>query len=92
MNLPTVLISRPLIHWLTQSTLSMVVSLSYPTISGKILSPHNHYDQILTICRLLDKIAKEIMVCENKTVTRWEGSIGEYKNYLRKKMISMGQV
>lgn len=42
--------------------------------------------------RLLDKIAKEIMVCENKTITRWEGTIGEYKNYLRKKMISMGQV
>ncbi|KAF7514270.1 ABC transporter ATP-binding protein arb1 [Endocarpon pusillum] len=42
--------------------------------------------------RLLDKIAKDIMVCENKTVRRWDGSIGEYKNYLRKKMMSMGQV
>lgn len=47
----------------------------------------------LTCCfRLLDKIAKDIMVCENKTVRRWDGSIGEYKNYLRKKMVSMGQV
>lgn len=27
------------------------------------------------------------MVCENKTVTRWDGSITEYKNHLRKKMI-----
>ena len=42
--------------------------------------------------RLLDKIAKEIMVCENKTITRWEGSIGEYKAYLRKKMVSAGAV
>ncbi|RMZ79898.1 hypothetical protein DV738_g2967, partial [Chaetothyriales sp. CBS 135597] len=42
--------------------------------------------------RLLDKIAKEIMVCENKTVTRWEGSISEYKNHLRKKMIATGAV
>ncbi len=42
--------------------------------------------------RLLDKIARDIMVCENKTVRRWDGSIGEYKNYLRKKMLSMGQV
>jgi hypothetical protein len=42
--------------------------------------------------RLLDKIARDIMVCENKTVRRWDGSIGEYKNYLRKKMVSMGQV
>jgi ATP-binding cassette, subfamily F, member 2 len=44
------------------------------------------------ISRLLDKIAKDIMVCENKTVTRWDGSIGEYKNHLRKKMIAAGGV
>ncbi|KAF2012760.1 hypothetical protein BU24DRAFT_425379 [Aaosphaeria arxii CBS 175.79] len=42
--------------------------------------------------RLLDKIAKDIMVCEHKTVRRWEGSIGEYKNHLRKKMKSAGAV
>jgi len=42
--------------------------------------------------RLLDKIAKDIMVCENKTVTRWDGNIGEYKAYLRKKMIAAGGV
>ncbi|KAL8774883.1 MAG: hypothetical protein Q9194_003930 [Teloschistes cf. exilis] len=42
--------------------------------------------------RLLDKIAKDIMVCEHKTVKRWDGSIGEYKNHLRKKMVTMGQV
>jgi len=44
------------------------------------------------LCRLLDKIAKDIMVCENKTVTRWDGSIGEYKNLLRKKMFARGGV
>ena len=42
--------------------------------------------------RLLDKIAKDIMVCENKTIRRWDGTIGKYKNYLRKKMVTMGQV
>ncbi|KAK6006171.1 hypothetical protein QM012_006581 [Aureobasidium pullulans] len=42
--------------------------------------------------RLLDKIAKDIMVCEHKTVRRWEGSIGEYKNYLRKKMLANNSV
>jgi len=42
--------------------------------------------------RLLDKIAKDIMVCENKTIRRWDGSIGEYKNHLRKKMVSTGAV
>ncbi|KAL8729694.1 MAG: hypothetical protein Q9181_004907, partial [Wetmoreana brouardii] len=41
--------------------------------------------------RLLDKIAKDIIVCEHKTVKRWDGTIGEYKNYLRKKMVTMGQ-
>ncbi|QIW98789.1 hypothetical protein AMS68_004307 [Peltaster fructicola] len=42
--------------------------------------------------RLLDKIAKDIMVCENKTVTRWNGSIGEYKKHLQKKMLASGAV
>lgn len=42
--------------------------------------------------RLLDKIAKDILVCENKTVRRWDGSIGEYKDYLRKKMVGKGAV
>lgn len=42
--------------------------------------------------RLLDKIAKEILVCENRTIRRWEGSIGDYKKYLRKKMVDRGAV
>jgi ATP-binding cassette subfamily F protein 2 len=42
--------------------------------------------------RLLDKIAKDILVCENRTIHRWDGSIGEYKNHLRKKMVSTGAV
>ncbi|KAF2202652.1 ABC transporter ATP-binding protein ARB1 [Delitschia confertaspora ATCC 74209] len=42
--------------------------------------------------RLLDKIAKDIMVCENKTVRRWDGSIGDYKKHLRKKMLDNGAV
>ena len=46
----------------------------------------------LCVFRLLDKIAKDIMVCENKTIRRWDGSIGSYKNHLRKKMVTMGQV
>jgi len=41
---------------------------------------------------LLDKIAKDIMVCENKTIRRWDGNIAEYKSYLRKKMVSAGAV
>lgn len=41
---------------------------------------------------LLDKIAKDILVCENQTIRRWDGTIGQYKNHLRKKMESTGQV
>jgi ATP-binding cassette subfamily F protein 2 len=39
---------------------------------------------------LLDKIAKDIMVCEHKTVRKWPGTIGEYKMHLQKKMITEG--
>ncbi|KAI4791248.1 hypothetical protein E4T45_13006, partial [Aureobasidium sp. EXF-8846] len=42
--------------------------------------------------RLLDKIAKDIMVCEHKTTRKWEGTIGEYKNHLRKKMLASNSV
>ena len=42
--------------------------------------------------RLLDKIAKQILVCENKTIKAWDGTISDYKNYLRKKMLSAGAV
>ena len=36
--------------------------------------------------RLIDQVAKEIWVCENKGVRRYEGSIHEYKKELAKKM------
>lgn len=36
--------------------------------------------------RLLDKIAKDIFVCQHKTVTRWDGTILEYKALLAKNM------
>lgn len=42
--------------------------------------------------RLLDKIAKDILVCENRTVTKWPGTITEYKSHLRKKMLAAGSV
>lgn len=49
-------------------------------------------ERLLTKCRLLDKIAKQIMVCEHKTVRRWEGSIGDYKKHLQKKMFASGAI
>lgn len=58
-------------------------------------SPHAELPLELVLTsynRLLDKIAKQILVCENKTIKPWDGTISEYKNYLRKKMISAGAV
>ena len=60
--------------------------------SGKTLFPSTVLNKLTHLHRLLDKIAKDILVCENKTIRRWDGTIGEYKNYLRKKMVTMGQV
>ncbi|GMF08006.1 unnamed protein product [[Candida] boidinii] len=37
--------------------------------------------------RLLDKIAKDIFVVEDKTATRWEGSILQYKQKLAKNIV-----
>ena len=34
--------------------------------------------------RLIDQVAEEIWVCDNKTITPWKGSIQDYKKHLRK--------
>jgi ATP-binding cassette subfamily F protein 2 len=47
---------------------------------------------MLTHRRLLDKIAKDIMVCEHKTVRRWDGTIAGYKQHLRGKMSASGML
>lgn len=67
--------------------LSVTTSGKAPCILTLLLCQPTNY-----LCRLLDKIAKQILVCENKTITPWDGSIGEYKDYLRKKMIAAGAV
>jgi ATP-binding cassette subfamily F protein 2 len=36
--------------------------------------------------RLLQQVAKEIWVCDNKAITKWQGSILDYKNHLAKTM------
>lgn len=35
--------------------------------------------------RLINQVAKEIWVCENQNVTRWEGDIMDFKQHLKKK-------
>merc|ERR1712183_323711 len=36
--------------------------------------------------RLIDQVANEIWICKDKGVTKWDGSIHEYKKRLSKKM------
>lgn len=40
--------------------------------------------------RLIDQVAREIWVCENKKVTPWKGDIREYKEHLKKGMKQSG--
>jgi len=37
--------------------------------------------------RLINQVAKEIWVCENRTVTPWKGDILSYKEHLRRRML-----
>jgi ATP-binding cassette subfamily F protein 2 len=36
--------------------------------------------------RLISQVAKEVWVCDNKTVAPWDGDIRSYKNHLQKQM------
>ena len=69
----------------------MEALLLCPTTSGEPICYNTDHTKLIP-SRLLDKIAKDIMVCENKSIRRWDGSIGEYKNHLRKKMFATGGV
>ena len=42
--------------------------------------------------RLIDQVAKEIWVCDDKKVTAWPHSIREYKAHLANKMIKAGLI
>ncbi|KAI1329064.1 ABC transporter ATP-binding protein ARB1 [Xylariaceae sp. FL0255] len=69
--------------------------LDIPTIDALADAIEHYTGGVIVVShdfRLLDRIAKQILVCENKTIKAWDGSIGEYKNYLRKKMVAAGAV
>ncbi|KAM7349554.1 ATP-binding cassette sub-family F member 2 isoform 1-T2 [Cochliomyia hominivorax] len=36
--------------------------------------------------RLINQVAEEIWICENETVTKWNGNILDYKDHLKKKI------
>jgi len=37
--------------------------------------------------RLINQVAKEIWICENKTITRWDGDILSYKGHLKSRIM-----
>jgi len=37
--------------------------------------------------RLIDQVAKDIWICENQKVTKWDGGILDYKNHLKAKVM-----
>eukprot|EP00180_Rhodochaete_pulchella_P000614 Plantae.Rhodophyta-Rhodochaete_pulchella.ctg14486.p1 GENE.Plantae.Rhodophyta-Rhodochaete_pulchella.ctg14486~~Plantae.Rhodophyta-Rhodochaete_pulchella.ctg14486.p1 ORF type:complete len:311 (-),score=58.99 Plantae.Rhodophyta-Rhodochaete_pulchella.ctg14486:25-957(-) len=39
--------------------------------------------------RLISQVAKEIWICDEKTITRWPGTITEYKEHLRAKIAKL---
>ncbi|XP_005187164.1 ATP-binding cassette sub-family F member 2 [Musca domestica] len=38
--------------------------------------------------RLINQVAEEIWICENETVTKWNGNILDYKDALKKKIVN----
>lgn len=36
--------------------------------------------------RLINQVVSEIWICENETVTKWNGTIMDYKEHLKKNM------
>lgn len=64
--------------------------LDIPTIDSLAEAINNFAGGVVVVShdfRLIDKIAKDIYVCENKTVTRWDGTILEYKGHLAKNIV-----
>lgn len=63
--------------------------LDIDAVQGLALAIKNFQGGVVLVShdfRLIDLVAKEIWVCENKGVTRFEGAIREYKKILAKSM------
>jgi ATP-binding cassette subfamily F protein 2 len=58
---------------------SVANSRFLPRLVG-ILFEHKVYSRIL-------QVAEEIWVCENGTVTKWQGDIQTYKDHLKEKIV-----
>lgn len=64
--------------------------LDIPTIDSLANAINDYQGGVVVVShdfRLLDKIAKDIFVIENKTATRWDGSILDYKKKLASEVV-----
>lgn len=64
--------------------------LDIPTIDSLANAINEYQGGVVVVShdfRLLDKIAKDIYVIENKTATRWDGSILDYKKKLASEVV-----
>lgn len=64
--------------------------LDIPTIDSLADAINEYQGGVVVVShdfRLLDKIAKDIFVIENKTATRWDGSILDYKKKLASEVV-----
>jgi len=71
------LLDEPTNH-LDMETIDALASAINSFEGGLVLVSHDF--------RLITQVAKEIWICEKKTVTPWKGNIMDYKKVLRKKM------
>ena len=81
----TICMSNPTLLLLDEPT----NHLDLEAIDGLARAINNYQGGLVLVShdfRLIDQVAKEIWVCDNKTVTVWQGDIREYKRALAKKM------
>eukprot|EP01114_Cavostelium_apophysatum_P016093 TRINITY_DN451_c0_g1_i1.p1 TRINITY_DN451_c0_g1~~TRINITY_DN451_c0_g1_i1.p1 ORF type:complete len:595 (-),score=204.43 TRINITY_DN451_c0_g1_i1:44-1828(-) len=87
--------SRVMFAWLSQKAPNLLL-LDEPTnhldmetidaLAGAINSFEGGMILVSHDFRLINQVAKEIWVCENKNVKPWKGDIMDYKKHLRAKM------
>eukprot|EP00020_Sapocribrum_chincoteaguense_P004926 CAMPEP_0170740634 /NCGR_PEP_ID=MMETSP0437-20130122/5786_1 /TAXON_ID=0 /ORGANISM="Sexangularia sp." /LENGTH=623 /DNA_ID=CAMNT_0011079143 /DNA_START=65 /DNA_END=1936 /DNA_ORIENTATION=- len=65
-------------------------SLSMSTIDALADACNKYQGMIVVVSHdfnFLSKVAKEIWICENETITKWQGTILEYKEKVRKDIL-----
>ncbi|KAJ3379063.1 ATP-binding cassette sub- F member 2 [Lobulomyces angularis] len=80
LNNPTILLLDEPTNALDIETIDSLADAINNFNGGVVLVSHDF--------RLISQVAEEIWLCEDGNVTTWEGSITEYKNLLKKQVLS----